>query len=120
MDYDASYLDVVLLMLTIYKQVANLIVYVENYPIGMATIINVRNDMQAVELLIKICNKPEVLKNTKEESKIFVCFVYFKFIKVNFLVYVENYPIGIATITNVKNDMQAVELLIKFAINLKS
>ena len=113
MDYDASYLDVVLLMLTIYKQVANLIVYVENYPIGIATIINVRNDMQAVELLIKNCNKPEVLKYTKEESKIFVCFVYFKFIKVNFLVYVENYPIGIATITNVKNDMQAVELLIK-------
>ena len=56
MDYDASYLDMVLLMLTIYKQVANLIVYIENYPIGIATVTNVRNDMQAVELLIEIWN----------------------------------------------------------------
>jgi len=51
-DNDVSYLDVVLLMLTIYKQVANLIVYIENYPIGIATITNVRNNMQTVELLI--------------------------------------------------------------------
>ena len=63
MDYDVSYLDVVLLMLTIYKQVANLIVCIENYPIGIVTITSVRNDMQAVELSIKIWNKPEVLKN---------------------------------------------------------
>ena len=32
-------------------------VYIENYAIGIVRITNVRNDMQAVELLIKIWNK---------------------------------------------------------------
>ena len=62
----------VLLRLTIYKQVANLIVDIENYPVGIAAITNVRVDMQAEELLIKIWNKPEVLKNTKKEKYLFV------------------------------------------------
>ena len=56
MDCDASPLDMVLLLLTIYKQVANL-VYIENYPIDLVTIKNIRDDMQAGELLIKIWNK---------------------------------------------------------------
>ena len=38
MDSDASCLDMVLLMLTIYKQVTNkLLVYIENYPIDIVT-----------------------------------------------------------------------------------
>ena len=58
MDYDAPCLDTVFFMLTIYKQVVNiLLLYIENYPIGIVTITNVRNCMQAVELLIKIWNK---------------------------------------------------------------